>query len=273
MSGFAEVLRDEDVHGLLEDELQRIVNLTQIAPIAGRALRAATEEGRHHEVLDAALLGLARLLDEHEHELRARFSQETPWWLPSPVEDRIFGRFIDGARRFVHEISVRRDHPVRRALDVRLAVLAERLQTDPALQNRVEQAKAQLLSRPELRRWSAAFWADTKAALRAQTGDTQSPLRERLTAALQALGSRLSTEMALRERLNRAAETVTRHLATQYRDELAGLVSGTIQNWDAEETSRKLELLLGRDLQFIRINGTVVGAIAGLAIHALAGLG
>ena len=112
--------------------------------------------------------------------------------------------------------------------------------------------------------------ASQAAIRRAKPADPESELRRRLALALAAAGRRLGRDQSLQDSLSRVLESAARRLADQFHDELAGLVTGTIQRWDAAETSTQLELLLGRDLQFIRINGTVVGAGVGLALHAIA---
>jgi uncharacterized membrane-anchored protein YjiN (DUF445 family) len=121
-----------------------------------------------------------------------------------------------------------------------------------------------------LRDWSLSLWQQAREALRAQAADPDSELRRRLAGALVAAGRRLASDRRLQDGVERMIESGTRAIADQFHDELAGLVTGTIERWDAAETSNQLELLLGRDLQYIRINGTVVGAMVGLALHALA---
>ena len=114
-----------------------------------------------------------------------------------------------------------------------------------------------------------SLWQKAKEELRIQAADPESELRRRLADVLVAAGQRLGSDRQLQEGLERVVESGARALADQFHDELAGLVTGTIKRWDAAETSSQLELLLGRDLQFIRINGTVVGAGVGLALHAI----
>ena len=114
------------------------------------------------------------------------------------------------------------------------------------------------------------LWERAKDGLRTQAADPDSELHRRMTSAIEAAGHRLGKDSRLQDRIERVVESGARGLADQFHDELAGLVTGTIERWDAAETSTQLELLLGRDLQFIRINGTVVGAAVGLALHAIA---
>ena len=120
-----------------------------------------------------------------------------------------------------------------------------------------------------LRDWSSELWQKAKDALRTQAADPESELRQRLADVLAAAGRRLGSDQRLADGLDRMIESGVRALVDHFHDELAGLVTGTIERWDAAETSNQLELLLGRDLQYIRINGTVVGAGVGLILHAI----
>jgi len=264
----ADLLRDDEVHRALEDVARRRLETTPLAPVAGRALQAMTEHGRHHELLDVVLRAVDRFLAENRASLRARFGTESPWWLPGAAEDRIFDRLFEGARTVLREVAHDPDHELRRDVDARLRRLSEDLQSDPALRARGEELKRELLAQPELRAWAASVWDDVKAGLRTQAADPGSPLRRRLADTIAALGRRLLDDPVLAARVEEAVESGVRYVADQFSDEIGGMVSGTVSRWDGRETADRLELLLGPDLQFIRINGTVVGSLAGLAIHA-----
>ena len=266
--GLADVIRDEDVNRLLSEELERAVQAIPVAPLAGRVLEFLTQEGRHDEVLDAMLGGASRFLDENRDDLRRRFERESPWWLPGAVEDRIFERLLDGARALLSAVAADPEHELRALFDQKLADLVVRLQTDESLRRRGEEIKRDLLDHPALRAWVGGLWGDAKEMLRTQASSAGSPLRMRLAEGVRAAGARLDDDPALQEKLERFIESAISYLAETYRDEISGLITGTIARWDPEETSRKLELLLGRDLQFIRINGTVVGGLAGTLIYA-----
>jgi uncharacterized membrane-anchored protein YjiN (DUF445 family) len=266
----ADLLRDEEVHRALEDVARRRIENTPLAPLAGRALAVMTEDGRHHELLDVLLRGADRFLTDNRESLRRRFGDESPWWLPEAADDRIFERLLEGARNVLGEIVRNPDHELRRDFDAKVRKLVDDLQTDPALRARGEALKHDLLDQPELRAWVAGVWTDLKAGLRAQADDPGSELRRRLAETLVALGRRLRDDPALAERVEAAVETGVRYVAEQFSDEIAAMVSGTIARWDGRETADRLELLLGPDLQFIRINGTVVGGLAGLLIHGVA---
>jgi uncharacterized membrane-anchored protein YjiN (DUF445 family) len=158
----------------------------------------------------------------------------------------------------------------RRQFEEWVVALPDRLETSPELRERGERVKREILGSPALRDWSSTLWKNIKETLRAQAADPGSELRLRLADLLAGAGRRLDSDPRLAEGLEHMAESAAAALADQFHDELAGLVTGTIQRWDGEQTSTQLELLLGRDLQFIRINGTVVGAAVGLALHAIA---
>ena len=147
--------------------------------------------------------------------------------------------------------------------------LPDRLENSPELRARGEQIKRDVLASSALRDLSSSLWKNARRALAAQAADPASELRRWLTDTVIAAGRRLGEDQELKDSLQRLAESGARALADQFHGELAGLITDTIQRWDAEQTSSQLELLLGRDLQFIRINGTVVGASVGLALHAI----
>jgi uncharacterized membrane-anchored protein YjiN (DUF445 family) len=269
-----DLLEDEDVHDVLEGVVRDRLEAASIVPLAGRALGALTKEGRHDEVVDAALQGLDRYLDERRDDLQARFRDQSPWWLPGAVEDRIFERLLDGVRAVLDDMAHDRGHDMRRALDERIERFVHDLQTSPDLRARGEQLTRDLLDRPELRSWVASAWADAKAQLRDQAAHPESELRRQLAVAIASGGRRMLEEPALVAKVDEGAEAAARYVVEHFGGEITELVSSTIARWDGEETSDRLELLLGPDLQFIRINGTVVGGLAGLLLHAIAqGLG
>jgi uncharacterized membrane-anchored protein YjiN (DUF445 family) len=162
------------------------------------------------------------------------------------------------------------DDETRHQFEAWIAGLPDRLETSPELRERGERLKRDVLRSAALRDWSSSLWQQAKDALRTQAANPDSELRRRLAEALVAAGHRLGSDRRLQDGLERMVESAARALADQFHDELADLVTGTIERWDATETSSQLELLLGPDLQYIRINGTVVGAGVGLALHAIA---
>ena len=269
MAGAADLLRDTDVHEVLDGLVRQRLDQVALAPVAGRTLEHLTRDGRHEPVLDAALEGLGRYIRLNGHEMHRRLGVQSPWWLPGTVSTRMVTRLLLRTETVVGEMAGNRHHPIRRQLGEGLEKLALRLQDDPALRQRGEEIKAEFLGQPTVRELAAALWTDAKSQLQSQSLDPDSELRRRLAEVIARIGRRLSTEPALAGAAERAAEAVIRTVLANFEDELVGLVTGTIARWDAGDTARRLELLLGPDLQYIRINGTVVGAAAGLALHAI----
>ena len=265
----AETLRDEDVQRVLTAELTRAVDAVEVAPLAGRALRVIIAGGHHAELFNAIVSGADRYLVGHYAELRELFEGEAPRWVPDAVYRRVFDRLYTHLRQRLAAMAADPDDQARQQFEEWIAGLPDRLETSPELRERGERFKRDVLGSVGLRDWSSSLWQKAKEGLRIQAADPESELRRRLADALVAAGRRLGSDRRLQESLDRVVESGARALADQFHDELAGLVTGTIERWDAAETSSQLELLLGRDLQYIRINGTVVGAAVGLALHAI----
>ena len=265
----ADTLRDEDVQRVLTAELTRAIDAVEVAPLAGRALRVIIAEGQHAELFNAAVSAADRYLADHHAELRDRFEVEAPRWVPDTVYRRIFDRLYSRLRERLVAMAADPDDEGRRQFEAWITGLPDRLETDPELRERGERLKRDVLGSAGLRDWSSSLWQKAKETLRTQAADPDSELRRRLADVLAAAGRRLGSDQTLQDGLERMVESGARALADQFHDELAGLVTGTIERWDATETSSQLELLLGRDLQFIRINGTVVGAGVGLVLHAI----
>jgi len=254
---------------VLTAELTRAVDSVEVAPLAGRVLRALIAGGHHAEVFNAIVSGADRYLDTHSAELRELFEAEAPRWVPDAVYRRLFDRMFTRLRQRLAAMAADPEDQTRRQFEAWIAGLPDRLETDPGLRERGERLKRDVLGSAALRDWSSSLWQKAKEELRIQAADPESELRRRLADALAAAGRRLGSDRRLQEGLDRMVDSGARALADQFHDELAGLVTGTIQRWDAAETSSQLELLLGRDLQYIRINGTVVGAGVGLILHAI----
>ena len=265
----AENLRDEDVQRVLTAELTRAIDAIEVAPLAGRALRVIIAGGHHTEFFDAILSAADGYLAGHYAELRDLFEAESPRWVPDGLYRRVFDRMYTRLRQRLVAMAADPGDQTRQQFEAWIAGLPDRLETDPELRERGERIKRDVLGSAALRDWSSSLWQKAKEELRIQAADPESELRRRLADALAAAGRRLGSDRRLQEGLDRMVESGARALADQFHDELAGLVTGTIERWDAAETSSQLELLLGRDLQYIRINGTVVGAGVGLILHAI----
>jgi uncharacterized membrane-anchored protein YjiN (DUF445 family) len=265
----ADLLRDEDVHGVLDALVREQLDKVALAPLAGRTLAQLTREGRHHALVEVAVKGLSRYLGEHGEELHQRLGVYSPWWLPGPIQDRLVQRLILRTQQVLDAMAADPDHPLRQQLEAGLQKLAEDLQTSEEMRRRGEELKAELLGQPQVRAFAATVWRDTKDQLRAQSAQPGSELRTRLAGMIVQTGQRLRDDPELAAAAQRSLDTLVRTVLARFDKELEALVRETITRWDARDTSRRLELLLGPDLQYIRINGTIVGGLAGLCLHAI----
>jgi uncharacterized membrane-anchored protein YjiN (DUF445 family) len=260
---------DEDAGRVLAAGLTQAAGAIEMAPLAGRVLRVLIADGRHTGMLTEVASAADRYLAGHQAELRYRFAGESPRWVPDAVYRRVFDRLYGRLRHKLMAIAADPRDETRLQVQAWITGLPDRLETSPELRERAELLKRDVLSSAELRNLSSSLWNNASQTLRSQAADADSALRRWLTDVLGAVGQRLESDARLQDSLQRAAQSAAKVLADQFHDELAGLVTGTIRKWDAAQTSYQLELLLGRDLQFIRINGTVVGACVGLALHAI----
>ncbi|MBI1759276.1 MAG: DUF445 domain-containing protein [Actinobacteria bacterium] len=272
VGGLDEVLRDEDLHAAVEQILVHRVRAVPAAPIVARLVEIALDGGHHQVLLDMAMRGLSSFLEDNRDALRAQLGRQSPWWVPESLDDVVFDKGLHLLHDFLAEMVADPAHELRGRYDTRLRELARRLRTDPEMAARAEAAKEELLAHPAVRGWTASLGAEIKRSVTAAAADADSELRRRFELGVVSLGGRLRVEASLQAKVDGWFERIVGYLVDSYRAELADLVAGTVRSWDAEHTSRKIELQVGRDLQWIRVNGTVVGGLAGLVIYAVAQL-
>jgi uncharacterized membrane-anchored protein YjiN (DUF445 family) len=266
----ADVVKDDELVHLAEVEVRQRLERVDVAPLAGRLLSVVTEEGRHRELVDAVLRGLDAFLADNDELLRRRFMQESPWWVPEVVDERIFARLLTGVRAIIQGDTIGGSDELRRRIDAVVERVIRRLDQDEVWQARAEQLKDELLDHPAMRGFLDSLWRDVKETLRAQAADDGSTLRARLDEMVATAARRFREDPVLMARVDEVSVAATEAVLETFGDEITRLISSTIEQWDGEETASRLELLLGRDLQFIRINGTLVGGLAGLVIHGIA---
>ena len=270
--GGLEVLDDDEIQAGLEHFVRARVQATQVSPVVGRVLDLTIEGGHHQRLLDAILVGVGGFLEDNRGTFRRRLDEESPWWVPDGIDDRVFAKIYDVVGRFITDVRATPDHELRASVDVRAADFARRLREDPVLHAKGEELKQELLDHPEVRRWIESLWGETKRGMLLAVDDPDSELRRRIVSSTQRLGQRLATEPELQRKIDDWVAAALAHLVANYRAEVSEIIASTVAKWDADATATKLELQVGRDLQFIRINGTVVGGLAGFVIHAVSQL-
>ena len=260
---------DDDMAEVIEESFRRVAENFDVAKPLGILLTKAVENDAHTPIVDMLARAIEEWLENDPARAKGWIDKQLPSWLPGIGKDRAGEWFYERLIELSKEVQVDANHPIRRSIERLLHRFAEQLQSDPIIIERVNAAKMRLVDTPEVRRTISDIWISTKKTLRAEAADPKSELRARVTTLLANFGARVTADADLQLTINVAFEDAAAHLVDQYRDELAGIISDTVQRWDAGDTAKKIELQIGRDLQFIRVNGTIVGALAGILIHAV----
>jgi len=266
------VVNDDDVQAAIERSLVARIHATQPAPLLGRALSALLAGRRQPELVYELVKIVEHLVEENKAAIRIKIRQETPWWLPESVDRHIAERLFETIESTLHAVSVDPNHPFHDRFHALLYEFIERLQHDPATIARGEALKEELLGNPIIRELSASLWAEIKAALVAQSDHPHSTLQTTIEHSVRQFGELLLHDELLAAKINGWVESLVVYASQEYRHQFGQLIAHTVSKWDADLTSNKIELQIGRDLQFIRINGTVVGGLAGLGLHTFAQL-
>jgi uncharacterized membrane-anchored protein YjiN (DUF445 family) len=268
--GLLRFLSDRDVESLIERLAREHLFEKEWAPALGRMGSELVAAGQQRAVVDALVEAAETWLAEHPDALGTVVSTRIPRWVPGFARDFADDRAHRELVGLLRAVKENPEHPLRLAIDGYLDDLTDRLQHDPAMSQRVEQIKAEFLESPRLRSFAGQLWEAAKTALAEALAAPASELRTAATSALVDLGARLSNDRMLATKIDAWIADAAGYAVQKYRHDLASVISDTVQRWDARETTQKIELQVGRDLQFIRINGTVVGALAGVGIFAIA---
>ena len=270
--GAMQVLKDDDVRDVIESMVRKHLVDPPWGPPIGRMAKRIFNDGHHHQLVDLLVDRTAEWVERNYQVISTLVSDRSPSWVPNFVDGLVGDKVYTEVYKFVHAVQSDPQHQVRLQLDKYLKDLAEDLQHDPAMIARAESIKAQVLDDPQVRQLAARTWETVKTALLDAVDDPTSALRIQFTSAIRDFGTRLVQDPELAAKANAWISDAASYLVKTYRHEIASIITDTVERWDAEETSRKIELQVGRDLQYIRINGTVVGGLAGLLIFALAHL-
>ncbi|WP_232328856.1 MULTISPECIES: DUF445 domain-containing protein [Sphingomonas] len=264
-----EALDPERLGGMVKDAIDRRVRAVDLAPILGQALQAAIAKDRHIPVLEGLIRWAARTLDANEHLIRQMIHDRAGSILRwTGLDETLADKIIDGLMRLLDDMAVDAGHPVRMRAEDGLARLAEDLQFDPVMQRRVAEIRDELLDNEAMRRWIDGLWEQGRAALLRAARNPRSAMGGKFGDALRQLGETLQQDERLRVTINRFARRAAVGFSANYGASVVRLVSDTVRSWDARTVTRRLEDAVGRDLQYIRVNGTLVGGLVGLAIHA-----
>ncbi|MFD6170890.1 DUF445 domain-containing protein [Streptomyces coeruleorubidus] len=267
LRGALTVLRDSDVQAVVGEAITRRAGAQEIGPGIGKMLEKVVADGGHKRVVDLVVTRAHDWLVLHRDEVMDAVEGGAPGWTPRFVDRKVGERVYKELLRFATEMRDMPAHPARGALDRFLTDFASDLQSDTDTRARIERLKGEVLGRGEVQDLIASAWTAVRSMIVAAAEDERSELRLRVRASLLSLGSRMAAERKVQDKVDQWVEDAAVYVVTTYRKEITSLITDTVASWDAEHTTRKIEANIGRDLQFIRINGTVVGSLAGLLIY------
>ncbi|BAK65173.1 conserved hypothetical protein [Sphingobium sp. SYK-6] len=268
-----EALDDQRLGGMIKAALVQRISQVQLAPLAGQLLSAAMREGRHRPVIDALIRWAARTLEANApliHQIVHERSGTIMRW--TGLDETLAGKIIQGLENLLQEAADDPDHRLRAKVEEGLMTLAFDLQHDPKMQARVDRMRDEMIANPAMQRWLDGLWQAAREGLLRAARDPEAVLAGRLGEFTRQIGETMRDDPALRRLVNRFARRVAVGTAARYGGSIVTLVSETVRSWDARTVTDRLESAVGRDLQYIRINGTLVGGLVGVVLHSMSAL-
>jgi uncharacterized membrane-anchored protein YjiN (DUF445 family) len=268
-----ESLDPEQLGKLVKRGLRAQLERIELAPLLGQLLSAAIADKRHIPMLEGLIARVAYTIEDNESLVRDIIHRQANALLRvTGLDEKLANAALDGLYKLLAETLVDPDHPLRAKVEAGLEQLADDLLHDPAMQARVAGFKAEVLANPVMARWLDGFWERLRARMLSAARDPAGALSGGLGASIGEFGNALQSDPRLQLLVNRFARRTVVGVATRYGDEIVRLVSETVKRWDAQTVTDRIEGAVGRDLQFIRLNGTLVGGLVGLVLHAVNGL-
>jgi uncharacterized membrane-anchored protein YjiN (DUF445 family) len=268
LPSIADLLNDEAVNDFIRRQVTALSRDGGLPEAIGRGLRLLTDQGRHHALLDAALAEGWRAMEDHEAAIRAQVRARTSWaWrlisLDARASDALIGAIADTLRAMASDP----DHPARQRITTALHTFSDDLQNSPELRLQIERIVADVLAHPSVTTYFQTLWAGLKDRLRESAGAPHSTAHQSLADTIARIGAELQSDTEAQEALDRRLRKLLTEFAARHGRDIALLISETIRGWDSKTIVEKLEHNVGPDLQFIRINGTVIGGLIGVIIY------
>jgi uncharacterized membrane-anchored protein YjiN (DUF445 family) len=267
LASAADLVPDSEVEAFIDRSVAERVRATKAAPLLGRLLSVITADNRHQDLLNEAIRLAASAVEDSRALIRLRVEEETPWWVPSAIDDKIYRKIVSAIERTLIEVRNDPSHPLRERFDGAIHDFIEKLNNSAAVAARIESLKEELLLSETARRFSSGLWGRAKTALvkYAESQDGLAP--GTIERAINSFGEAVLADPELLQKMDEFVLDIATFLVDRYQSEVADLIAHTVASWDPDMTSRRVELAIGRDLQFIRINGTIVGGLAGMLIY------
>lgn len=264
---------DESIRQFMHRNLVDALRRLEAAPLAAELLETLTAQNRHQQLVDEIIAQAHRFLVESESDIRERVRDKTAWlWQKLGVDDAISDRLIHAAEEALADIGNDPQHAWRQRFTELVREYIDGLRNDPAYHAQAERIKNELLDHPVLARYVGGIWDETRERIRRDVESPDSRIRANLQRALVHLGEGMMQDPAVRAALNDWLRKALADLVDARRHDVAELIAETVRRWDARTLSDRIEHAIGRDLQYIRVNGTLIGGLVGVAIHAVSSL-
>lgn len=262
---------DREVRAFYRDAFRDQLGRVDPVPLVERLLRTLMETGQHQRLFDRSLQLARELLLRNRQLIYQRVEERSSWWIPRRFDRRLAEAIINGVEEWLQDLS-EPGHPAREEFNRTAWNLVIHLKQSPVIRERLEGMRDGLLASPELQELLETAWDDLRQGALGALREPDSRFRHSLINSLQRFGRTLEDEPEARERMDERVELLLRELILPFRDSIGGFIADVVRDWDTESLSDRLELAVGRDLQFIRINGTLVGALVGMLLFVSTGL-
>ncbi|MCQ4313005.1 DUF445 domain-containing protein [Pseudomonas stutzeri] len=268
-------LRDERVRDFIQGKLINRVRKVDLAPVCGQVLEMLTRQGKHQAMLDEALIKIDALLQDDDtralvaEAITAEVRTLRYLGLGKAVGGWSANKFVDGVSAVIAEVAGDPNHPLRERFDEHVAEYVERLKHDPAYRLEIERLVAQLLEHPATTEYIQTLWQELTVWLQADLESPDSRIGQRIVKLTRGLGDSLAADTSMRNWINEQLMTAAPAMLERYRGQIGKYIAQRVENWESRELVEQMEQSVGKDLQYIRINGTLVGGLVGLVLHAL----
>ncbi len=270
LADILDALDDDRLGGMAKGAIASRIRALEVSPLLGQSLDAAMAEGRHIPLLDGIINRAALIVASNEEIIRdmvhERAGRILRW---TGLDENVADALITGLNKLLYDMADFPDHPLRIRVNEMLADLGYDLQHDREMQAKVARWKEEIVDNPAMQRWIDGLWEQARSALLRAARDPDKTMAGKFGEALRQLGTTLQQDDSLRDTINRFARRATVGATASYGDSIVRLVSDTVRGWDASRVTERVENAVGRDLQYIRINGTLVGGLVGLGLHAV----
>ena len=269
ISWITRLIDNEELRRYLREHLNLSLRQIKITPFIGRLLDLLTSGKHYQDLLDAIVTAAQSGLHENKHRIRDQIGKKSPWWIPRFVDKEIYNKVVTELETLLETVGQDSGHEARIRFNQTISDFIARMKSDPEIINRGEKIKNEILAQPAFNEYIAELWSDLSDVILRESRNPDSDFRRKLDANIDSMASQLHTDAKLRDEINGWLVDTVEYLITHYRHEIGNVISETVKTWDADTTAARVEVQVGSDLQFIRINGTIVGGLFGLLIYSI----